>query len=225
MNLNLTLFDALVLGVVLLSAIMAFARGLLREVVSIASLVVGVLAVIVLLPLARKTVGPLFPANTPVWICDAIMIAVLFTAAFAAFGVITGRVRHGLLQSDTITAVDRSAGFVFGAVRGLVVLGLGLMLLNSLIAQDLQPKWVKEAKLYPTIQSVTKTIIAIAPTPQQATRAIHDSAESAKRVGEDIASGRTRELVKPATGSTAGTGTPATTEPSTPAPAPETPDN
>lgn len=198
MNLNLTLFDALVLGVVLLSAIMAFARGLLREVVSIASLVVGVMAVIVLLPLARKTVGPLFPAATPLWICDAVMIAVLFTVAFVAFGVITGRVRQGLLQSDTITAVDRSAGFVFGAVRGLVVLGLGLMLLNALIAKDLQPGWVTDAKLYPTIQSVTKTIVAIAPTPQQATRAIHDSAESARRVGEDIASGRTRELAKPA---------------------------
>lgn len=221
MNLNLTLFDALVLGVVLLSAIMAFARGLLREVVSIASLVVGVMAVVVLLPLTRKTIGPLFPASTPLWLCDAIMIAVLFTAAFAAFGVITGRIRHGLLQSDTITAVDRSAGFVFGAARGLVVLGLGLMLLNALVARDLQPKWVTEAKLYPTIQSVTKTIVAIAPTPQQATRAIHDSAETAKRVGEEIASGRTRELANPPSGSDPQSAPPATP----PASAPATPDN
>lgn len=197
MDLQLTALDAIILGVVLLSTVMAFARGILREIVSIASIGVGILAVALLLPLARKYAGPYFPNAIPLWGQDVILISIIFIVAFLAISLVVGQVRGMLVQSDTITLIDRVGGAIYGAARGALLIGIAGIILNSFIPKDLQPKWITEARLYPLAQKVTKTIVAMAPTPQQATRAIVDSAKQAGKIGDELANRPGRTLITP----------------------------
>lgn len=145
---NPTLLDLIVIGVVLLSAILAFIRGSTREVFSLVGWIGAAAAAWFLLPYtepyARQIVDDALAARIIASV--AVFIVVLFAIAFIG-SPIAGRVRGSHFSST-----DRLLGGVYGAVRGAVLVVLGYVVLISFFPKDSQIPWMRDAASKPLLE-------------------------------------------------------------------------
>lgn len=148
--LGLTAFDAAALAVIIISAIMAFLQGLLREVFSIVALIGGALAALYGLPF----VSPMFQGwISPPLLAELAAALTLFLVVFIAITAGTSLVTRLLHKSSEIGALDRGAGLLFGIARGMLVLSLLVLILRAITGapQAPMPGWIANARLYPAI--------------------------------------------------------------------------
>jgi len=185
--------DIAVLVVLLISALLAFARGFVREMLSIAGWIGAAFATILGLPHATPYAEQYLGEG---------LIATL--AAGAAIFVVTlivlsvaGHYLAKLVQGSAMNAVDRSLGFVFGLVRGGVLVVLVWLLFSWLIPTDSRPVWVAEARSLPLLERGADWMRGMVPgdTLDQGTRA----ADSLREQAEDgiEAADRLRQLQQP----------------------------
>ncbi|MGL5361651.1 MAG: CvpA family protein [Bosea sp. (in: a-proteobacteria)] len=154
-----TILDLIVVGVVLISALLAAVRGFTREVLAIASW--GAAAAVAwifhpqLLPFASQHIP-----NKTVALVAA--IAVLFLITLIVVSLVTARISDFVLDSR-IGALDRTLGFIFGGARGLLLCVVGYLFFTALVPEKMQPVWAREAKSRPLLAETGKTILGILP--------------------------------------------------------------
>ncbi|MBO9656837.1 MAG: CvpA family protein [Agrobacterium tumefaciens] len=155
----ITIFDDIVIAVVLFSAILAMVRGFSREILSIASWAGSVAAAYylypVLLPYARNYTDD-----------DKIAIAgsagVVFLVSLIVISFITSRIADFIIDSR-IGALDRTLGFLFGAARGILLLVVAVAFWNWLVDVKTQPEWVTQAKAKPFLDGLVGKLEAVLP--------------------------------------------------------------
>jgi membrane protein required for colicin V production len=59
--------------------------------------------------------------------------------------------------------VDRTLGFIFGLVRGLILVVIAYELLIAIMPKETLPGWVTEARALPVIESTGRAIISLLP--------------------------------------------------------------
>src|SRR3954471_20217109 len=113
----ITWLDLLLLGVMLISGLLAMIRGFMREVLSIAAWAAAAVATVLLypklLPFAKANISSDILAT-------AAVIGGTFLITLLIVSVLTVRVSDMILDSR-IGALDRTLGFLFGLARGLVI--------------------------------------------------------------------------------------------------------
>jgi membrane protein required for colicin V production len=155
----ITIFDGIVIAVVIFSAILAMVRGFSREILSIASWAGSVAAAYylypVLLPYARNYTDD-----------DKIAIAgsagVVFLVSLIVISFITSRIADFIIDSR-IGALDRTLGFLFGAARGILLLVVAVAFWNWLVDVKTQPEWVTQAKSKPFLDGLVGKLEAVLP--------------------------------------------------------------
>jgi membrane protein required for colicin V production len=155
----ITIFDGIVIAVVLFSAILAMVRGFSREILSIASWAGSVAAAYylfpILLPYARNYTDD-----------DKIAIAgsagVVFLVSLVVISFITSRIADFIIDSR-IGALDRTLGFLFGAARGILLLVVAVAFWNWLVDVKTQPQWVTQAKAKPFLDGLVGKLEAVLP--------------------------------------------------------------
>jgi len=162
-----TILDMIVIGVVLISALLAALRGFTREVLAIGSWAAAAVAAYVLhpqaIPLVQQYITPNKSLHVPI-AAGGIFIVTLLVAYF-----ITSKLSDMILDSR-IGALDRTLGFAFGAARGLLLAVVGFLFFTWL-AQDEKnhPTWVRDAKLKPMLVSAGGTLKSFLPdNPEEA---------------------------------------------------------
>jgi membrane protein required for colicin V production len=143
----MNVIDIGVFAIVVLSALLAFSRGLVRELLSVAGWVGAAFATLYLFPLAQPIARDLIPITLAADLGSALLI---FLVVLIAFSILSGFITRRLHQTD-FKLLDRSLGFVFGAARGLLLLSLGLLLVNWAYKPDERPQAVREAKSLPVL--------------------------------------------------------------------------
>jgi membrane protein required for colicin V production len=145
----ITLLDLIVIGVMLISALLAMVRGFTREVLSIAAWVAAAAAALFLHPYVLPYLTPYIKNGTVAQLAagGAVFIIVLILVSF-----ITIRISDMILDSR-IGAIDRTLGFVFGAARGLLLAIVAFLFFAWLVPDRSQPVWVQEAKSKPLLLS------------------------------------------------------------------------
>jgi membrane protein required for colicin V production len=133
--------DLGVIAVVVLSAIFAFARGFVREALSIVAWVGAAI-------ITFKGFDPVFA------LVDAKVHNPLLSQVIAGFGlfvvslilltILTGYIAR-LVRIAALSPIDRTLGFIFGLARGAFIVCLAYLLLDLVPAGD-RPAWIKEAK-------------------------------------------------------------------------------
>lgn len=174
-------FDILVLIIVGISALLAFARGFVRELLSMAALVIGVLAAVWGLPAFREAVRSMLQPN---WVADTATVVGIFLLVYIAVRVLTGRIHEWVHDSEPLGILDRSAGILFGVARGFVIAAIPVLLLNSVAKKEMRPKFITEAHLYPFLAITAEGIKAFTPS---ATKSATDLAKNAATAGEEVA--------------------------------------
>ena len=140
--------DLAVLGVLALSGIVAFMRGLVREVFSLGAWVGASFITAYAYPFAKPWVHGHIKNEMA---ADAATAAGLFCLALIVL-IPLGNLVAGLIKGRTLTAIDRSLGFVFGLARGfLVVCLLYLVMAWMWPEKDKLPEWLTEAKTQPLL--------------------------------------------------------------------------
>ena len=113
----ITWLDFLLLGVMMISGLLAMIRGFMREVLSIASWAAAAIATALLYP---KLI-PIAKANISSDILAmGAVIGGTFLLTLLVVSVLTVRVSDMILDSR-IGALDRTLGFLFGLARGLII--------------------------------------------------------------------------------------------------------
>lgn len=155
----MTLFDVAALLVLVVSALVGLARGVVRELVSLFAFGLAAMAALFLLPitapLARHMVHPSWAAN-------AVAVAVIFLVAYVALRVMGSTVSAALHRQSTLGAMDRTVGLGFGIVRALVILGV-FYLVFSAVPSGFAPRWVSDGRLFPLARASGRALASIAP--------------------------------------------------------------
>lgn len=134
--------DIAIVAVIALSAIFAFARGFVREALSIAAWVGA--AVITLYGFNYVYAIAVRFVTTPL-LADLIAGAGLFVISLIALTILTGYIAR-FVQSTALSPIDRTLGLVFGLARGLVLVSLAYLVVDISLPQNDRPPWIKEAR-------------------------------------------------------------------------------
>lgn len=167
----ITLFDGLLIGLMLVSGILAMVRGFSREALSIASWLAAAAAAFYFYPTVSPMVYPYTQAiSDNRQLADIAAAGVIFVIVLIIVSLITMKIADFIVDSK-IGALDRTLGFVFGAVRGALLVVVGLLFLNWLMPEN-QPSWVAEAKSKPMLESIGEGIVQMLPDDPE--RSIYD---------------------------------------------------
>lgn len=154
----LTYLDAGLLAICFLSGLLAMYRGLTREILSILSWLAAAAAVLYFVLFHRPFAEDLAQQiNAPVAIAQIAVGAVIFLIVLVVVHLITARISDTILDSR-VGMFDRILGFVFGVVRGFVLVVIPYMFYESFVPDPQQQvAWVREAKSLPMIRSTGET--------------------------------------------------------------------
>lgn len=151
--------DLILFVVAIVSGLLAMVRGMTREVLSIASWLAAALAALYAFTnfraLARERIDPDALA-------DIALIAGTFIIVLIMVSFITMKISDFILDSR-VGAIDRTLGFGFGALRGLILVVIGYLFFSWLVPEQSQPDWVRTARSLPMIQSTGDMLINMLP--------------------------------------------------------------
>jgi len=154
----ISILDLVVLGVVLISALLAAVRGFTREVLSIVAWAAAAAAAWFLhkpaLPYAEQYIN-----NKMIALVAA--IGGIFILTLIVVSIVTVKISDLILDSR-IGALDRTMGFAFGAARGLLLCVIGWVFLAWLV-QGKMPEWASAAKTRPMLENTGNALIAMLP--------------------------------------------------------------
>ncbi|NBX67206.1 MAG: hypothetical protein EBQ96_09445 [Proteobacteria bacterium] len=168
------LLDLVVLGILLVSAAVAFMRGFVREVLTIGSLAGAAAATLVfgsaLTPVTRGwIVDPnaaepqmLFKMIPYEMLAPVAAYALVFVSVLIILTMVTHMVSKGV-HAIGLGPVDRSLGVVFGLLRGIVIVGLLSLVLNFVLSQGQRDQFFGEAKTYPYVSYMANLTEALLP--------------------------------------------------------------
>jgi membrane protein required for colicin V production len=135
--------DYVIIALLALSCIVGFYRGLLREGITLITWVAAAwLAWHCAYLLEPHLGGALSGEAVRPWAARAIIFVLVLIVGFVTGAIVTNFVRLSLLRS-----LDRMLGFLFGLLRGVVVLGLLVMLCHAVRLNE-EP-WYRNSTLVP----------------------------------------------------------------------------
>lgn len=151
--------DVILIVIMLISAFLAMLRGLTREMLSIMSWALAALAALFVFPIYRDRLRQFID---PPILADGVLIVTVFTVVLIVVSLITVRLSDRVLDSR-VGAIDRTLGFVFGLVRGLLLVVIAYELYIAIVPKETLPSWVTQAKSLPVIESTGKGILSLLP--------------------------------------------------------------
>ncbi len=135
-----TLIDGIVAGVIFLSAILAYSRGFLREVMAIIGWVVAAIVAFIfapaLVPLVKEIpfIGEFIGDSCELSVITA--FGIIFAVALAIASLFTP-LFSSVVQRSVVGGIDQAFGFLFGVVRGVLLVAVAFFLyFTVLTTQD-----------------------------------------------------------------------------------------
>jgi membrane protein required for colicin V production len=153
-----SVLDLVVIGVVLISALLAAVRGFTREVLAIVAWVAAAAVAWYLHPTALPLAKQYINSDTVALVAA---IGAIFVVTLIIVSIITVQISDLILDSR-IGALDRTLGLVFGAARGFLICVIGWAFMSWLL-QDNSPEWATNSRTRPAMENARDSIIAMLP--------------------------------------------------------------
>ncbi len=174
---QLSVFDLVVLGILIISCLFAFFRGFVREILSLGAWVGAAMVTLYYFPDVAEELKPHF--KTPV-VAAGFATLGLYIGALMVFSLINMLILKLLKSSDEVGPTDNILGLVFGAARGVFIIALGYFMLAMALPNDENPEWLAKSITLPYVEKSALLLARIAP------EYLNDMAELEKKM-------RTRE--------------------------------
>lgn len=148
--------DYIVLAIVVISAIFGAFRGFLREVFSVISWILAVWLAWKYAPLlAPKFGGKLKDPVYGLWAARALIFAMIIITGYCL-----GAVVNHFVRLSMFSGLDRLLGFLLGFARGLVIVGIGIILAQAMRIDD--EAWWQQSRLATGLKPVASVLRALA---------------------------------------------------------------
>ncbi|MEX5729235.1 membrane protein required for colicin V production [Rhodovulum iodosum] len=131
-----TVIDAIVAVIIVVSAILAFSRGFVREAMAIAGWIAAAIVAFIFAPQAEPLVREIpvlgdFLGDS----CEISMVAA-FAGVFAVSLVVVSiftPLFSSLVQRSALGGIDQGLGFIFGALRGIVLVAVAFFVYQTVM--------------------------------------------------------------------------------------------
>jgi membrane protein required for colicin V production len=155
----LSYLDVALIAVAFISGLLAMYRGFTREVLSILSWAVAGAAVLYVVlsqkQLAKEMADQI---GTQLPVAQIVLGALVFLVVLIIVHLITARISDAILDSR-VGLIDRVLGFMFGVVRGFILVVIPYMFYEAFFPDPAQQlPWVREAQSLPYIKSTGNTL-------------------------------------------------------------------
>ncbi|MEL7259301.1 MAG: CvpA family protein [Pseudomonadota bacterium] len=137
-----TIIDGIVVLVIVLSALLAYSRGFVREALAIAGWVIAAILAFVFAPQVEPLVKEIPVLSDLIGDnCELSMIgaaALVFAVALIVSSLITP-LFSSIVQRSALGGLDQGAGFLFGVARGILLVAIAYFVYETVITgQDIQ---------------------------------------------------------------------------------------
>ena len=153
----MTIFDYLVLFILISSVVISTMRGLVKEILSL----VGWIAAFVVANAFGAQLAPMLPSVIP---GETVKLIVAFIALFLGVRVLMGLLSlaiGALITATGLSLADRGLGGLFGLGRGIVIVLAGVILCGMTSIPQ-QAFW-KDALLSPMAETGARTVMPFLP--------------------------------------------------------------
>lgn len=182
------IIDIVVGVIVLASALISFMRGLIREVLTIAGVVGGILAAVFLGPMLVPTVRDWFGAGEgeePSKLFDIIPMEIVADATtygviFIAVVIVLSVASHfisGAAKAVGLGPIDRTLGVAFGIARALVLLGLVYLPFHLLMDEEKKEEIFADSKTHYFIEKTAGVMAAYLPESEDVEKDIKEGTD------------------------------------------------
>jgi len=154
----LTAFDVGVGVLVLISAILATARGLTREVLSLATWA-GAAAIAIYMWQYHPEIARGY-IDEPI-VADIATVVVTFIVALIVLHLLTMRIADFVVDSR-IGPIDRTLGFVFGVLRGILI-AVVITIFGTWLLPNNLPSWAADSQSLPYLRNMGQSLIGLLP--------------------------------------------------------------
>ena len=159
--------DYLVIAGILISALAGMMRGFLREAVSLAAWLIALFVAWHFSDLIEPHLGGLLAGSAvKPWAARVIIVLLI-----VLLGTATGALLNHFVRLSIFSGVDRFLGFIFGLLRGVLLLGV-FTLLGQVLRLD-EERWWKRSLLMPygeTVANGLRTMVGEQRIPHRASR-------------------------------------------------------
>ena len=134
-----TIVDGIVAVVIILSAVLAYSRGFVREALSIGGWILAAIVAYMFAPMVQPLMKEVpilkdFLGESGELAMIA-AFAVVFAAALIVFSVLTP-LFSGAVQRSALGGIDRGLGFLFGVLRGAILVAIAFLVYERVIVSD-----------------------------------------------------------------------------------------
>ncbi len=158
-DLPVNVFDIGVIAVLLISALLAYARGFVHEVLAIVGWIGAIFATFYGFPHLQPYARQLIPMDLA---ADLTAGVVIFVFTLVILSMITRGISKQV-QASALNALDRALGFLFGLFRGALIVVIAYIGLELVMPKDKQPPFVRDAKSMQFIEPASKELIKLLP--------------------------------------------------------------
>lgn len=148
----MTNVDIILLVIILLSALIGLARGLIREVLSLLTWATAIGLALLGTPLLAAILEPHLPES---WMRTGVAFASIFLGTLIAGGLVQWAL-GALVKSTGLSGSDRVLGFVFGGARGVLVCLVALIALRAFVQQT---GWWQSSRIIPELLAFEQALL------------------------------------------------------------------
>lgn len=159
-----TLVDAVVAVIVVLSAVLAYSRGFVREAMAIVGWVGAAILAFVMAPSVQPLVKEIPVLNK--FLADSCELSIIaaFAATFAAGLVLASLFTplfSSVVQRSALGGLDQGLGFLFGVLRGAVLVGVAFLVYDRALATNTVPMIdeSRSAKVFASVQDKVNAMV------------------------------------------------------------------
>lgn len=137
-----TIIDGVVAAIILVSAILAYSRGFVREGMAIAGWIVAAVVAYMFAPQAVPLVREIPYLDQ--YLAESCELAVIaaFAGVFAVALVLASiftPLFSALIQRSALSGLDQGLGFLFGVLRGLLLVAIALVIYDRVVLSESIP--------------------------------------------------------------------------------------
>jgi membrane protein required for colicin V production len=155
---NISAFDGIALGVILVSALMAFARGFLRELATLGAFIGALAAAYYARKFLTGWVAGLLPPDSHPLAPDIILVVTAFLIVYVIVAFLGQALSKSIMTNGDIGLFDHIAGLVFGVIRGGVALVFFAVLLSVGLEEERVPPFIQDSFSYPILAGAADAV-------------------------------------------------------------------
>ena len=177
---------------ILVSAIFAYVRGLVQEVLSIAGWIGAIFATVYGYPYLRPYARELTTIDI---VADFGAGIVIFIIALVLLSLFTRRISK-IVKSSGLNAIDRSLGFLFGLARGALIVVVAYIGLGMVYPEDEQPPWIHQSRSLELIKPGAELLASLIPENLSAITGAENKDANGSAAGKAEKPAGTRKIIQ-----------------------------